>query len=143
MNGIQATILYDGSYAKTQCENCGYVMSRRYRAFPRTGGSFSIAACDQECAEAAYISARIQELIDDAKERIGVEAAEEHYEDGEFFLSIIGDKLAAATTAMTFALGEGVSLEMAFGSAMLAAIVHYREWLLDRGVDVRALEGRR
>ena len=61
MNAV--VILYDGNHSKTECCCCGDLTSKRYRAF-MSAGSFSFPACNQEHAEAAYVS------FDDATERM-------------------------------------------------------------------------
>ena len=66
MNTIKAAILYDGSYFKSECCYCGKMTNKRYRAFPRTGGSFGFSACNQECADAAYVSFGVNEVTERA-----------------------------------------------------------------------------
>src|SRR3990167_5485626 len=84
----------------------------------------------------------IQLFMKNAEDNLGVEAVEENYEDAEFIMSILSEQMNMAATAMIFASEKGVPATYTYTACMISAIKHYREWLLDRGVDVRELEGR-
>ena len=85
----------------------------------------------------------IQELIENAEKKMGEEALQEHAEDDEFLLKIIGLEMLAEARGAIAAIAFDVDPLMAHLACELAAIQHYREWLIEkRGVDVRAIEGR-
>ena len=84
----------------------------------------------------------IQDLIERAEKNMGAEALQESVEDDEFIIEIIGEKLIEEANSAVNAVLFDVDPLMASLACCTAAIHHYRMWLLDRGVDVRELEGR-